>query len=105
GKQGDIVALPDQFLGEVRHDPLGTAVELRRTTFRERRDLGYLHGTTSSYERSIDKGPARPSGPRGASVFLSDTTRLRLPSCNVWIGAPGGPLLVGIAAALADTAT
>jgi hypothetical protein len=46
-EQRHLVALVHQFLGEVRHDPLGAAVALRRHALVQRRDLGDLHGLLS----------------------------------------------------------
>lgn len=39
GKQRDVMTLVNQLLGEVRHDALGAAVQLRRNAFIERRYL------------------------------------------------------------------
>src|SRR5690606_3928018 len=65
--------LSDQFLGEVGDDPLGAPIELRWTAFRERCDLGDFHGYHLLKMSEASTRDARPSGPRGPSLFLSDT--------------------------------
>src|SRR4030095_14534159 len=43
GEQGYIVSLTDEFLGQIRNDPLGAAVQARRAALGARGDLGNLH--------------------------------------------------------------
>ena len=43
GEQCHVVPLPDQFLGQIGHDPFGPAIKPRRTTFEQRSNLRYLH--------------------------------------------------------------
>ena len=45
GEQGHVMALPDQFLGQVGNNPLRSAVELRRNAFEERGNLCNPHGS------------------------------------------------------------
>jgi hypothetical protein len=52
GEQRDIVALCDQRVSQVGHDPFGAAIELRRNPFHQRCDLGDLHGS----ERTVLSG-------------------------------------------------
>ena len=44
GKKRHLVPKPDQFLGQIRHDPFGSAIEPRRTTLIKRSDLRDFHG-------------------------------------------------------------
>ena len=43
GEQRDLVALVDQSLGQVGHDTLGAAVQLRGNALEERGNLGDAH--------------------------------------------------------------
>ena len=43
GEQRHVMALRDQFLGQIRDDALGSAVEARGHTFHQRRNLGDFH--------------------------------------------------------------
>ena len=43
GKQRDLVAERDQFLGQPRHDPFGSTIELGRYRLRQRGDLRDMH--------------------------------------------------------------
>ena len=47
GKKRDFVALPDEFLGQVRDDTLRPAIELRRDALEERGYLRDPHGRGS----------------------------------------------------------
>ena len=46
GKQGDIVTLPDELVGQVRNHTFGASVKTGRYAFDEGRNLRYLHGYT-----------------------------------------------------------
>jgi hypothetical protein len=43
GEQRHVVTEIDEFFCQIRNDPLGSAVELRRNCFGQRRDLGDSH--------------------------------------------------------------
>jgi len=47
GEQGDMVPLPHKFFGEIRDNPLGSAVKLWRDALNQGRDLGYSHSGNS----------------------------------------------------------
>src|SRR5688572_9279091 len=54
-EQGDLVALPDELLREVRHDPLRPAIVFRRHALVQRRDLGHLHRVLTAKCRLIPR--------------------------------------------------
>jgi hypothetical protein len=60
------MSLPDEFLGEERHDPLGTAIELRRAAFGKRGDLGNLHLSSSFIDQPPGAGRTREKSGRSA---------------------------------------
>src|SRR2546425_80755 len=45
GEKRDLVALANQFLGEIRYNPFGTAIVFWRYAHIERRDLSNTHST------------------------------------------------------------
>ena len=52
-KQRHIVTQLDQFVGQIRDNSLGSAVQLRRHTFPQRRDLRDFHCRHSFFDRHI----------------------------------------------------
>src|SRR6266567_4771823 len=59
-EQGDVMPKLDQGVGEMRDDPLGSSVELRRNGFVQRRDLGDSHSYAGN--STDERETARPDG-------------------------------------------
>ena len=56
GKQGHVVTLPNQFVGEIGHDSLATTIQPRWHALHERRDLRNFHvflSRRTGYERNV----------------------------------------------------
>ena len=61
-EQGDVVALPDQFPGQVGDDPLGAPVEPGRHTLKERGDLRNSHdGPVTRKIRALGVSDCNPA--------------------------------------------
>ena len=61
GKQRHLMAERDQFLGQPLNDAFGSAIELRRNGFGQRRDLGDVHRATFSVWCDVPVIPRVPS--------------------------------------------
>src|SRR5262245_20198683 len=75
------MSLPDQLLGQIRHDTFGSAVERRRNTFDQWSDLRDLHGLNASKEIvGLEQLTSRPSAatcPRQKGRLTLSTKRPR----------------------------
>ena len=58
GEERHLMSLPHQFLGQIGNDPFSSAIELRRNTFHQWRNLGDFHpGTPFGVRRSPGRNP------------------------------------------------
>ena len=53
GEQGHVMALPNQFLGQVGNDSLSSPIQLGRTAFHQRRYLSDLHRVPRSPQLNV----------------------------------------------------
>ena len=62
-EEGDVVAAPDQFFGEMGHHPFGPPVELRRHRLEQGRNLSdtHWHFRDMQYDGQGDSSPMKAS--------------------------------------------
>ena len=77
GEQRHVVSLCDEFFSQVGSYPFGAAIETRRHTFHEGRNLGYLHVLCFPKSRRPEVGLVTECQPLGiARIVVRDFSRV-----------------------------